>query len=91
MLVTDCTSCSNQKFTKFNYPVYVSDNLEIQEREIPDLAPAKLFLTEKERKTLKMERNSNSSSPILWIDKTTAVRNRGAEQVEATLWEELKK
>ena len=43
--MTDCTSCNNQKFTKFNYKVYVSDNLEIQEREIPDLAPAKLFLT----------------------------------------------
>ena len=86
MLVTDCTSCNNQKFTKFNYKVYVSDNLEIQEREIPDLAPAKLSLTKvlaQERKTLKMERNSNSSSPILW--------NRGAEQVEATLREELKK
>ena len=94
MLVTDCTSCNNQKFTKFNYQVYVSDNLEIQEREIPDLAPAKLSLTKvlaQERKTLKMERNSNSSSPILWIDKTTAVRNRGAEQVEATLRKELKK
>ena len=45
MLVTDCTSCNNQKFTKFNYQVYVSDNLEIQEREIPDMAPAKLSLT----------------------------------------------
>ena len=57
-------------------------------------APAKLSLRKvlaQERKTLKMERNSNRSSPILWIDKTTAVRNRGAEQVEATLGEELKK
>ena len=43
--MTDCTSCNNQKFTKFNYNVYVSDDLEIQEREIPDLAPAKLSLT----------------------------------------------
>ena len=45
-------------------------------------APAKLSLT----KVLAQERKT-----ILWIDKTTAVRNRGAEQVEATLREELKK
>ena len=82
------------KVYQIYYKVYVSDNLEIQEREIPDLPPAKPTLTKvlpQERKTLKMKRNSNSSSPILWIDKTTAVRNRGAEQVEAILWEELKK
>ena len=66
MLVTDCTSCNNQKFTKFNYQVYVSDNLEIQEREIPDLAPAKLSLTKvlaQERKTLKMGKKQQQLQP----------------------------
>ena len=41
--MTDCTSCNSQKFTKFNYKVYVSDNLEIQEREIPDLGTCITF------------------------------------------------
>ena len=66
MLVTDCTSCNNQKFTKFNYKVYVSDNLDIQEREIPDLAPAKLSLTKvlaQERKTLKMGKKQQQLQP----------------------------
>ena len=92
--MTDCTSCNNQKFTKFNYKVYVSDNLEIQEREIPDLGTCKTFSNKgtcAREKNFEDGKNSNSSSPILWIDKTTAVRNRGAEQVEATLREELKK
>ena len=82
------------KVYQIYYKVYVSDNLEIQEREIPDLPPAKPSLTKvlpQERKTLKMKRNCNSYRPILWIDISTAVRNRGAEQVEAILWEEFLK